>query len=545
MTRLGVWKGRFALLAALASFFAGGFALFLSTCFATPPELESRPAILDKTLREDGARKILGNSWFLRRSGRSLLYLEGDPFTLGYSNAALTGDMMEEQERSLIKTVRDFFPSTPAFMAITTAVLVNNRSLPDYVSSEHQLEILGLSMGGEDPYPNYGPRYHRILNYHAAHDISHWVWDKYQPNPACTAFAATGEATLTGRLLVGRTFDFEAGRHFDSNKIIGLYRPQRGQAFLSVSWPGMAGAVTGINEQRIYCSINGAHSADKGRIGRPVSLVVREVLQYATTIDEAVAIVKAAEVYVTDGYLIADGKSGEAVVVEKTPARTEIRRMSGDVLLQANHFETPGLAGDVGNQAHKREGTTASRHARLAELVHADAESGILTPPRVAAILRDRRGPGGVGLALGNRGAINALIATHAVVADVTGGILWVSRGPHQLGVFDAYAIEGFGTTVAPAIPADPLLEGAYTDVIEARAKVEAARANPAANTDALRDALQLNPRDAEALLLLGQGLAAQGKPAEARRALEAAQAAHPPFAAQRETIADTLQTLP
>ena len=123
-------------------------------------------------------------------------------------------------------------------------VLVNNRNLPDFVDAEYQEEILGLSDAAVDLYPEFGPRYHRILNYHAAHDIGHWVHDK--PVIGCTAFAVAGDS-----LLVGRNFDFEAGRVFDDNKIIGCYRPARGHAFLSVAWPGMAGVVTGLNSQRL------------------------------------------------------------------------------------------------------------------------------------------------------------------------------------------------------------------------------------------------------------------------------------------------------
>lgn len=536
------WRRRLKLALAGVAVLVTGFLLFLNSCVAVPPTLEGRPAILDAevTVGADG-RRTLGKSWFLAREGASQLYVEGEPFTLGYSNAELTKEFMQEQERSLIGTVREFFPSPVSFLAVATMVLINNRSLPSFVSEEHQMEILGLSMAGDDPYPQYGSRYHRILNYHAAHDISHWVWDK--PIVGCTSFAARGAKTQGGALLVGRNFDFEAGRHFDTNKIIGVYKPTRGQAFLSVSWPGMAGAVTGINEQKIFCSINGAHSEQKGRIGKPVSLVVREVLQDAESLQDAIRIIRESQVFVTDGYLIADGKTGEAAVVEKSPGRSEVRTIANDQLLQANHFEAAGFKADTGNTEHFKEGTTASRRARLEELVTGSAE--VLTPEGVARILRDVRGPGGVELALGNRGSINAMIATHAVVADVTRGILWVSRGPHQLGQFDAYSIEAFGGAApAPPIPEDPLLSsGAYERLCKARGLVKRAEESEAGE-DLLREALALNPGDPKALFLLGEALVATGKPAEARIQFEAALAASPPFRAEIDAIKSALAAL-
>ena len=520
---LWVFLGLFILLFG----FVGWAYLF---CFAEPPDLDYEPAILRAAApAERDGRVHYGGNWFERRPGRSMLYLQGDPYSIGYANARLTERYLALQETDLIEKVREFFPGTLEFLAIATIVLVNNRNLPDYVPREYQEEILGLAEGSEDPFPKYGPRYHRLLNYHAAHDIGHWVWDK--PVMGCSAFAARGPATRTKTLLVGRNFDFEAGRTFDENKIIGCYRPARGHAFLSVAWPGMAGAVTGLNEKKIFCSINGAHSEDKDNIGTPVSIVVRQVLQYASTLDEAIERIAQAKVFVSDSYLVADGKSGEAAIVEKSPARVEVRRMGDDgLLLQANHFECAGLSDDEGNLEYMKVGTSLKRRARLAELVR--GEAGNLDAAVAARILRDRKAAGGEDLALGNRGAINAVIATHSVIADVTRGILWVSRGPHQLGEYDAYAIQDFGTPPAPSIPASVLLsDGRYEKLGKAR---ELIRKGGIRN---LERALALNPGDPEALHALGAALEKHGREAEALARYEEALAAHPPYGPLREEL--------
>ncbi len=542
--RISLWT-----VGVLTSLLAGFVVWVYLTCFAEPPPLTARPPILDQVpASSPDGRVHLGRSWFRRDPGCSLLYLEGDPFTLGYSNSTLTQELLEVQERSLIDTARAFFPSRLSFLAVGLLVLINNRSLPSFVPIEYQYEILGLSSGGKDPFPEYGPRYHRILNYHAAHDISHWVLDK--PVLGCTAFAARGRQTRDGHLLVGRNFDFEGGRHFDENKIIGLYRPEKGHAFLSVSWPGMAGAVTGMNEVRMFCSINGAHSEDRGRIGKPVSLVVREVLQYAGSVDEAVAIVRAVPVFVSDSFLIADGKTNEAVVVEKSPGKAGVRGMEDDLLFQANHFECPGFAADAGNAAYEREGTSLSRRTRLRELV--EAHRGQLDPPATVEILRDRRGPGGKNLALGHRGAINPMIATHSVVADLTARVLWVSRGPHQLGRFEAFGFEAFGEPGAPPVPEDPALaSGDYQRLCRARALVEQAKEELAARrrlgADALRrleEAMALNPRDPAAHWMYARALEAEGRREEALEQLKTALDGEPPFLADRQLIEGAIRNL-
>jgi isopenicillin-N N-acyltransferase-like protein len=521
----------------------GGFLLWVwLTCFAVPPELAERPAILGEIPGQgpDG-RLQLGKSWFKKDPGCSLLYLEGDPFTLGYANGVLTGEFVKVQEEALLDTVRTFFPSRASFFAIGLVVLVNNRNLPSYVPLEYQVEILGISLGSPDSFPQYGPRYHRILNYHAAHDISHWVLDR--PVLGCTAVAAGGPWTRDGRLLVGRNFDFEGGRHFDENKLVVLCRPQGGRAFISVAWPGMAGAVTGFNEDRLYCSINGAHSSDRANIGTPVSLVVRMVLQQAGTLEEGIGIIREAKVFVSDSYLLADGRTGRAVSVEKSPGRTEVREMQDGVLFQANHFESPGFAGDARNLEARREGTTAARRERIEELVV--RERGKLDVEGVARVLRDRRGPGDRELAPGNRAAINPMIATHSVVADLATGTLWISRGPHQLGRYDAVSFEKFGEAAAAPIPEDEALaSGLYERLRRSRAlfadlEKEAGGSPilPATAEEKLRQAMELNPGDPVLIRIHARHLEASGRKGDALGEFRKALQGSPAFPAERKAI--------
>jgi len=55
------------------------------------------------------------------------------------------------------------------------------------------------------------------------------------------------------------------------------------------------------------------------------------------------------------------------------------------------------------------------------------------------ALLRDRRGTQRQALELGDRRAIDALIAAHGVVMNTSQRVLWVSEEPHLLGRFLAF----------------------------------------------------------------------------------------------------------
>jgi isopenicillin-N N-acyltransferase-like protein len=526
-------------------FFSGVFLLFAIfigwvywSCESTPPTLSYEPTArgYDAPTAPDAQGRVhFGPNWFQKARGRSLLYVEGDPYSIGFANATLTHQFLEEQERALLDSVQEHLPSRAAFWTIYLIVRFNNRNLQDYVKPEYREEILGLADAGVDLYPEYGSLYHRILNYHAAHDIGHWVHDK--PVIGCTAFAVVGPRSKNGSLLVGRNFDFEAGRGFDVNKIIGCYRPKDGHAFLSVAWPGMAGAVTGINDQRIFCSLNGAHSADINNIGTPVSLVIRELLQYATTLEDAIRIIRESRVFVSDSYLVADGKTGHAAVVEKTPERCAVRYLKDNTLIQANHFETAELKDDEGNREYMSVGSSVRRRKRIGALLRdhtapLDAEAAV-------AILRDTRGLGDSPIALGNRGTINPCICTHSVVADVTRGLLWVSRGPHQLGAYDAYSIERFGSDGLNTIDASPLLEnGRYEALQTARLLIASGTKSD------LKKALVLVPGSLEALVRLAKLLDAEGDRSGALRIYREALAAQPAYDGQKDAIEGAIARL-
>jgi len=548
-SRKGVKLRRLLLILALAgSVLVLGFSWFTEWyCTARPPSLTAEPAILKATLKKEGKRTSLGESWMAKENGLICLNVAGDPFTLGYANACLTQQYMQKQEESLYLTVRQFVPSPVKFWLLTRYVYWMNRRLPEFIRPDYQMEILGLSRGYEDPYPGTAPLYHRILNYHAAHDISHAVIDS--PLLGCTSFAAWGSMTASGHLLLGRNFDFNPGRWFDENKVVIRVKPDRGLGFISVAWSGMAGAVSGINEARLAVTINAARSAPPQSVGTPVSLLMREVLQYAHTIGEAVEIIRRRQVFVSDLYLVADGKTNQAVVVEKTPTRCVVWRPAGEYLISANHFLTDDLKNDPDNLKYLNEGSSLDRYARMEALVRQQA--GRLTPETTAAILRDRLVPGGKNAGYGNEAALNALIATHAVIIDATQGVIWVSQTPHQLGGFIPFDLEGFHQPrTATAIGPDPMLaNGAYGRFLAAQGHLQRARdllksKNWEAARAAAQEAGKLNPDFYLSWLLLGKIALGQGNRAEAREYLQKAQECYPAFPRERQEVARLLAEL-
>jgi hypothetical protein len=233
----------------------------------------------------------------------------------------------------------------------------------------------------------------------------------------------------------------------------------------------MMGAVTGVNAAGIYVSVNALRSQDKGSGGIPVELLLRQILESAHTLDQAIALVQQQPVLVPDLYLIADGKGGESAVVERTPLRAVVRR-SRDVISVTNHALGAEFRGDSENDRLKRYLTSGARLDRLDELLQ--RLHGRIDPAVALQILRDKRGVGDRDLGLGNRNALDAIIATHSVVVDATNLVLWVSTGPHALGRYVAFDLrhELLGEDRLPPadLPEDPTLRSPeYRDFVESQ----------------------------------------------------------------------------
>lgn len=467
-----------------------------------------------------GLREYVGPSWASRERGVWEFHVEGEPFALGYAHGRLGTRLLMEAEDYLFGEMHRYVPSQAALAVIRLGVLYRYRNLPLHIAPTLRLEMAGMAEGQPDPYSDFLPLYHRIVFYHALHDITQSL--EHSPMLGCTALTASGPATRDGHMLIGRNFDFEGPPVFDRDKAVLFFKPAGKLAFASVAWAGMVGVVTGLNVAGIYVSVNALRSEDKSDHGVPVELLLRQVLESAHTLDEAIAIIKEHPVLVPDLYLIADGKSGESAVVERSPTRAAVRRSSarpnlagsepkGSVLALANHALTPEFAGDKESEQLRTYLTSGARQRRMEELVQEAA--GQLDPLSVQAILRDKRGPGGQALGLGNRNAIDALIATHSVVVDATALILWVGVGPHALGRYVGFDLRrellGEDRPLPPELPEDPIQHGEdFRAFGQAQRALEAATAMTKQGRleHAIEEAelaVALQPLSAEAALLL------------------------------------------
>ncbi|HEY7957123.1 MAG TPA: C45 family peptidase [Polyangia bacterium] len=502
-----------------------------------------------------GVRAYLGKSWMSRERGIWEEHLEGGPYALGYAQARLGSRLLREQEDYMFSEMNKWVPSKIARFLIRAGVRLRYRHLADFIPLERQLEMAGLADGSIDRHSDFLPAYHRIVFYHALHDITQGL--EHSPLLGCSAFAAGGAATPGGHLILGRNFDFEGPPIFDSDKSVLFFKPTGKIPFASVAWTGMSGVVTGINAEGIFVSLNAARTDDKGKEGMPVEILMRQIMEQARSIKDVVAMVKKTPLMVPDFYLVGDGKTGEAAVIERSPTRTEVRRTSQSTgsIVVTNHALTPAFAGDAENDRLKRYLTSGARYDRLSELVK--KWHGQIDPQKALEILRDKKGVGGVALGLGNRNALDAIIATHSVVVDATNLILWVSQGPHLSGRYIGFDLkkELGGPEYAsrpnpPDLPADPILDtDEYRNFVLAKASLAAAEQlwrehDPDRALEEVRRAEGLEEAMPEPHKLAGDALRARGDREGARKEYQRFLQLYPPHLKEVEEVRSILATL-
>lgn len=406
--------------------------------FATqmiPPTVSDQSALdLPREEQGDTYYSIGNNKLQKNEFGLWEMYVEGNAFERGAAFGKLNKELIFEQEKAFIDQIKVLVPNESYLKTLKYGLAFFNRGMDTYIPNEYLEEIYGISFSHPDTFDFVGEKYNRVLNYHAAHDIGHAM--RQYMLVGCTSFSTWGAYSQDSSLLIGRNFDFYVGDDFAKNKIVAFFNPDSGNKFMTVTWPGFIGAVSGMNEHGLTVTLNAAASNPPLATKTPIALLAREILQYAGTIDEAYAIAKKRETFVSETIMVGSAKDGMTALIEKSPAKTALYKSPNERLICSNHYQSETFATEEMNQENIRSSDSPYRFERMAELLD---EHPHMNVQEVANILRNKKGVHDTLLGFGNQKAINQLIAHHAVIFKPAERKVWVSASPYQLGTFVCY----------------------------------------------------------------------------------------------------------
>ena len=401
----------------------------------------------------------------LRRWGSSSLRIDpdglyemrvcGGPFERGEAIGKLGEDLLYQQEKAFADKLFEMVPSSRYRAFLHYFITIFNRRMGASVPLEYRQEIKAMSASCTHEFDEFGSPYERQMQYHSAHDIGHVMQDYMLVG--CTSFAVWGRESADSSLLMARNFDFYMGEEFAKNKLVLFEKPDSGYAYVSVTWPGMLGVVSGMNTQGLAVTINASKLEVPSSSATPISILVKSILQYASNIEEAETIAASFKTFVCESILVGSANDGRAVIIEKTPSAMGIYSPEGDSessrvtaassggasavtrIICTNHYQSDRFRDDPVNVENIRVSDSGYRYRRVQQLLDS---LGSIDYLKAAAVLRDIRGVDGEDVGYCNDLSINQMLAMHSVIFKPAEKKIWVSTSPWQFGKFVCFDLD-------------------------------------------------------------------------------------------------------
>ena len=260
--------------------------------------------------RATGAKRVVaraGNGRLEDHDGTRVLFLRGSPAEMGHQHGKLLRkEILHTMDRILYG------------VGVGSSFERGNWFFGEIESAQKRVE----------PYcdPRYLEEMDAIAAAVGAHRQEGRLANFFPELFHCSGFSISGKATKDGRMYHGRVLDYMKGIGLEQNAVVIVHQPDGGRhAWVNVSYAGFVGSVTAMNEKHLSIGEMGGQGYGKWD-GKPMAQLVREVMEKAGTLDEAVEIMRSSPRTCEYYYVISDGKTKQAVGIAATPERFEVLR---------------------------------------------------------------------------------------------------------------------------------------------------------------------------------------------------------------------------
>jgi predicted choloylglycine hydrolase len=154
---------------------------------------------------------------------------------------------------------------------------------------------------------------------------------------SCTTIGAVGEAS--DEPILGRNLDFVDMGFLHRYSYVVVAKPEKGEPYISVSWPGLIGVLSGMNRAGVSLAVMVVHDEHSCRAGVPFQLAFRRALATSKTAADVESCLRGTQLTVTNNLMVVDAQGG-ASVLELTPSGLTARGPEHGRLYSTNHFLT-------------------------------------------------------------------------------------------------------------------------------------------------------------------------------------------------------------
>ncbi|WP_373653461.1 C45 family autoproteolytic acyltransferase/hydolase [Schlesneria sp. DSM 10557] len=241
-----------------------------------------------------------GQGWLETIDGYPVLHLKGTPYEMGFQHGALLREHCRQNMKAILVDKAEevkLVDFGPIKVTPRTAIDMIVAFQQPHVAPRYFEEMDGLAAGSGLPVAD-------VLAGNFIPELFH-----------CSGFALAKSATQNGNLLHGRVLDYAIDWGLQDHAVIVVYEPDGRLPWVNVSYAGFIGSVTGMNIEQISVGEMGGGGLGHWN-GRPMALLVRDALETASSLDEAIATFRDGPRTCQYYYVIADGKTNEAVGME-------------------------------------------------------------------------------------------------------------------------------------------------------------------------------------------------------------------------------------
>jgi hypothetical protein len=163
----------------------------------------------------------------------------------------------------------------------------------------------------------------------------------------CSTLIVGAERSATKAPLFGRNLDFAPIDNVQHYGLVVVYRPRGKHAFASITYPGIFGCMSGMNDAGLCVAALQVDSTADGSPkldpkGMPLLFEFRRVMEECRTVVEAERLLRSLRRTTTINLAVCDPKGG--AVFEITPKSLVVRRPEDGFCPCTNHFRSKELA---------------------------------------------------------------------------------------------------------------------------------------------------------------------------------------------------------
>ena len=332
-----------------------------------------------------------------KEEGLTVIRLEGSPYEMGYQH----GKELKEEIKYLSSNLENLFARYEGIFGKLAFPIFRyfSKKLEKKIPKEFQEEMRGIADGA-------GVDYNSICLENLTEELGEIFYDylkPFIPFLKCSCFVTKD---IDGNIIWGRNLDYLFYEVLPILNIVFVYVPQQGFPFISLSWPGVIGASTGISRNLSLISLS---SSTKSRLfsGIAQEILTRQVIQYSQSLEDGIKEILSLPATVGQNLVLVS--KNDAEVVEISPNKKAIRSFQNGYITVTNHFQVQEMEKEQVPEIGPRKTSIpdelfdefftlngSKRRAEKMKMALSQSQGIDIDPKRAMEILDQVAGPGTV-----------------------------------------------------------------------------------------------------------------------------------------------------